>query len=600
MRNYYYQYKRKVIPCRILMVQAPFTGEDLLGGVRGHGMKTIVVSPVGERRIKKPLRIIRGQKTRISEHTMTSPFVTVKDICMDYDGTRVLDGISFEIPEGEIIGIIGRSGTGKSVLMHLLRGVEDPPTRGSIVYHVAACTKCEHMDVQSRSGTPCPVCGGNLVSLDVDLWDQGSDGLKSRVMHRTAIMFQRTFALYGDDRVIDNVLHALDDIDYPQEKAINRAADLIDQVRLSHRMMHIARDLSGGEKQRVVLARQLAKNPAMLFADEPTGTLDPETAKIVHLMLTDSAKKNNMGIVVTSHFPHVIEDMASRAILLVNGKIAEDGPPSNVIRSFSRDYETEDDIRVPDPGEIILSARDVCKRYMSVDRGVVRAVNTMSFDVSEKEIFGIIGKSGAGKTTISRIISGIIEPTSGEMNIRIGETWVDMTKPGIDQRGRAKEYIGLLHQEYDLYPHRTVIDNLSDSIGLEFPKELAIRKAVITLGMAGFPEPKAKEILYRYPGELSDGERHRVALAQVLIKEPRIVVLDEPTGTMDPITKMDVKHSILHARDEMDETFIVVSHDLEFVRDVCDRVALVKGGRIITIGPASEVLRDASYDDQPA
>ena len=184
------------------------------------------------------------------------------------------------------------------------------------------------------------------------------------------------------------------------------------------------------------------------------------------------------------------------------------------------------------------------------------------------------------------------------MNIKIGDAWIDMTKPGIDQRGRAKEYIGLLHQEYDLYPHRTVIDNLSDSIGLEFPKELAVRKAIITLGMAGFPEGKAREILTRYPGELSDGERHRVALAQVLIKEPRIVVLDEPTGTMDPITKMDVKHSILHARDEMEETFIVVSHDLEFVRDICDRVALVRGGKIVAIGPAKDVLREEAQDEQ--
>jgi len=531
---------------------------------------------------------------------MNSPFVTVEDLCMNYNGHRVLDGISFEIPEGEIIGIIGRSGAGKSVLMHLLRGVEDPPTGGSVVYHVSACPRCDFIDVQSRSGSSCPACGGELVATDIDLWARESDGLKSRVMHRTAIMFQRTFALYGDDRVIDNILHALDDIDYPQELAIGRAADLIDQVRLSHRMMHIARDLSGGEKQRVVLARQLAKNPAMLFADEPTGTLDPDTAKIVHRMLTESAKTNNMGIVVTSHFPHVIEDMASRAMLLVNGKIEEMGRPSDVIKSFARDYGSSDEIEIPEPGDTILSARDVCKRYMSVDRGVVRAVNTMTFDVSEKEIFGIIGKSGAGKTTISRIISGIIEPTSGEMNVRIGDSWIDMTKPGIDQRGRAKEYIGLLHQEYDLYPHRTVIDNLSDSIGLEFPKELAVRKAMITLGMAGFPESKAREILTRYPGELSNGERHRVALAQVLIKEPRIVVLDEPTGTMDPITKEDVKHSILHARDDMDETFILVSHDLEFVRDICDRVALVKGGRIITIGPAKEVLGEVSTDEQTA
>ena len=124
---------------------------------------------------------------------------------------------------------------------------------------------------------------------------------------------------------------------------------------------------------------------------------------------------------------------------------------------------------------------NVSKRYISVDRGVVRAVNSVTFDVQKKEIFGIIGKSGAGKTTLSRIISGIIEPTSGEMNILIGDDWVDMTKPGIDERGRAKEYIGLLHQEYDLFPHRSILDNLTDSIGLEFPKELALRKAVVTL-----------------------------------------------------------------------------------------------------------------------
>lgn len=520
---------------------------------------------------------------------MTHPFITVSGLGMEFDGTRVLQDISFQLNEGEIVGIIGRSGAGKSVLMHLLRGIETPPSKGSVVYHMAVCPSCEYADVQSRAGFPCPKCGGKLLAADIDLWDEKSDGLKARVMKRTAIMFQRTFALYGDDRVIENVLRALDDIGYPSEMAVSRAADLIDQVRLSHRMMHIARDLSGGEKQRVVLARQLAKNPALLFADEPTGTLDPETARIVHAMLTEAAEKNRMGMVVTSHFSNVISDMADRAILLADGRIEKIGKPDDVIGSFV----IGDDDEAPAPvqaGEKILGARDVMKKYISLDRGVVKAVNGVTFDVAKKEIFGIIGKSGAGKTTLSRIISGIVEPTSGEMNILIGDDWVDMTKPGIDQRGRAKEYIGLLHQEYDLFPHRNVLDNLTDAIGLEFPKELAVRKAQITLGVAGFSPEKAKEILARYPGELSDGERHRVALAQVLIREPRIVVLDEPTGTMDPITKQDVRHSILHAREEMDETFIVVSHDMEFVKAVCDRVALMRGGKIIEMGATAEVL----------
>jgi methyl coenzyme M reductase system subunit A2 len=529
---------------------------------------------------------------------MPKPFMSVRDLSMDFNDTRVLNNVSFEIPEGEIVGVIGRSGAGKSVLMHLLRGVKQPPTKGSIIYHMAACDRCSFMDVQSRAGKNCPECCGDLVAVDIDLWDEKSDGMKSRVMHRTAIMFQRTFALYGDDRVIENVLHALDDINYPQELSINRAADLIDQVRLSHRMMHIARDLSGGEKQRVVLARQLAKNPAMLFADEPTGTLDPETARLVHGMLIEAAKKNGMGMVVTSHFSHVIEVIANRAILLADGSIAAIGSPKDVIRSFITDYHELDESALPELGEKILAARDVSKRYISVDRGMVKAVNSVTFDVQKKEIFGIIGRSGAGKTTLSRIIAGIIEPTGGEMNILIGDDWVDMTKPGIDERGRAKEYIGLLHQEYDLFPHRSIIDNLTDSIGLEFPKELALRKAVVTLRMAGFTEKKSQQILNRFPSELSDGERHKVALAQVLIREPRLVILDEPTGTMDPITKQDVKHSILHARDEMDETFIVVSHDMDFVRDICDRLALMRGGKIIHIGTTDEILSQVTDEEK--
>ncbi|HII98413.1 MAG TPA: methyl coenzyme M reductase system, component A2 [Methanoregula sp.] len=521
---------------------------------------------------------------------MKAPLITVENLCMDFDGEKVLKKISFEIAEGEILGIIGRSGAGKTVLMHLIRGVEQPPTSGKIIYHMAACGACEYLDVVSSVGKVCPHCGAMLAKLDVDLWNEKNEDLKRRVMRRTAIMFQRTFALYGDDRVIENVIHALDDINYPPENAINRAADLIDQVKLSHRMMHIARDLSGGEKQRVVLARQLAKEPVMLFADEPTGTLDPGTAKIVHAMLTNAAKTNNMGIVVTSHFSQVIEDVADRAILLVNGSIAKIGTPRDVITEFMKGYNDTETFEEAELGDNIVVARDLIKRYISVDRGVVRAVNGVSFEVSAKEIFGIIGKSGAGKTTLSGIIAGLIEPTSGEMNVRIGDEWIDMTKPGIDQRGRATGYIGLLHQEYDLFPHRTVLDNLTDAIGLEFPKELAMRKALVTLRMAGFTEEKSKEILERMPAQLSEGERHRVALAQVLIREPRIVILDEPTGTMDPITKVDVKHSIMHSREEMDETFIVVSHDMEFVRDICDRIALMRGGKIVQIGKTADVL----------
>jgi methyl coenzyme M reductase system subunit A2 len=288
-------------------------------------------------------------------------------------------------------------------------------------YHVAVCRKCEWVDIPSAVGKQCPICGTILKKEDINFWDEKNESLKLRIMRRTAIMFQRTFALYGNDRVIENVLRALDDIDYPADKTINRAADLLDQVRLSHRMMHIARDLSGGEKQRVVLARQLAKEPFLLFADEPTGTLDPGTANIVHNMLRDSAKNNGMGMVVTSHFSQVVEDVADRAILLKDGEIVQVGKPREIINRFMEGYSDAEKYTKVEVGNKIVVARDVIKRYVSVDRGVVKAVNGVSFEIPEKEVFGIIGKSGAGKTTMSRIIAGIIEPTSGELNIRIGD-----------------------------------------------------------------------------------------------------------------------------------------------------------------------------------
>jgi len=518
------------------------------------------------------------------------PFISVENLCMDFNGTRVLNNINLEISEGETVGIIGRSGAGKTVLIHLIRGIDQPPTEGRIIYHISACDSCGRIELASKAGSSCSRCNaGTLKEKDIDLWND-DDLLKRHLMQRTAIMFQRTFALYGNDRVIENVIRALEDTGYPSGKVVTRAADLLDEVRLSHRMMHIARDLSGGEKQRVVLARQLAKEPFLLFADEPTATLDPKMARVVHEMLKKAASSASMGMIITSHFAQAIKDVADRAILIADGEITASGSPEEVITTFMKDHHDDEVFEAPEFGNVLIRSENLKKRYISVDRGVIRAVDGVDFEIREKEIFGIIGTSGAGKTTLSRIISGILEPTSGRLDIKIGDEWVDMTRPGYQFRGRAKMYIGLLHQEYDLFPHRSVLDNLTDSIGLEFPKELAIRKAMITLKMAGFTEEKGRAILNRQPDSLSEGERHRVALAQVLIREPKIIILDEPTGTMDPITKVDVKHSILHSREEMDETFVIVSHDMEFVQEVCDRAALMRGGKIVAIGPTQEIM----------
>jgi methyl coenzyme M reductase system, component A2 len=519
-------------------------------------------------------------------------FIEVKNLTVDFDGLKALKNVSLSINEGEIVGILGKSGSGKTILMHVLRGTESfENISGEVIYHLARCEKCGYIERPSKTGQKCPVCGEMLEAFEADFVKLSLyDPIRKDITKRIAIMLQRTFALYGDERVLVNVINSLNEIGYKGEDSMKKAVELLEEVNLSHRMMHVARELSGGEKQRVVLARQLVRNPLLLLADEPTGTLDPMTAKLVHDAMIKAVKSYNMSMILTSHWPEVVETLADKAILLENGEVVQQGNPLEVSAIFMQSasmVRQEKNVMV---GEPIIRVRDLSKRYISVDRGVVRAVDKISFEVREGEIFGLVGVSGAGKTTTSKILMGILPPTSGEVEVRVGDEWVDMTKLGVENKGRATKYMGFLHQEYGLYTHSSVIDNLTESISLDLPFELGVRKAVITLKAAGFEENKAKSILSKMTDETSEGERHRIALAQVLIKEPRIVIMDEPTGTMDPITKVSVTNSILKAREEIGETFVVVSHDMDFVHEICDRVALMRDGKIVDIGIPENVL----------
>jgi methyl coenzyme M reductase system subunit A2 len=527
-------------------------------------------------------------------------FIEIKNLTIDYEGVQVLKNINLNINEGEVVGILGRSGAGKTILMHVLRGVEEYENiSGEVIYHLARCAKCGHIEPPSRAGEKCVKCTETLKPCETDFVKTSvHDSNRRNVAKRIAIMLQRTFALYGDERVIINVMNSLTEIGQCGPDALSKAAELLDEVQLSHRMMHIARELSGGEKQRVVLARQLVKNPMLLLADEPTGTLDPMTADVVHNVIMKAIKNYNMTMVITSHWHEVIEELTDKAIFLDEGEIVCEGDPKKVSKEFMKlagAIEKERDIHV---GKPVIKVSDLVKKYISVDRGVVRAVNEISFDVKEGEIFGLVGVSGAGKTTTSEILMGIVQPTSGKVEVRVGDDWVDMTELGADNKGRATKYMGILHQEYGLYPQRTIIDNLTESIGLDLPYELAVQKAIRTLTVAGFTEAKAKSILPKMTDELSEGERHRVALSQILIKEPRIVIMDEPTGTMDPITKIEVTKSILQARGELGETFVIVSHDMDFVLEVCDRVALMRTGKIADIGDPGSVLSELTEKER--
>ncbi|MEM2872775.1 MAG: methyl coenzyme M reductase system, component A2 [Nitrososphaerales archaeon] len=522
--------------------------------------------------------------------TKENILIEIRNVEKSFDGNKVLRGISFDIKEGERLALYGKSGAGKSVLIHMIRGMKDyAPDGGRVVYHVSICPSCKWMDVPSKEGSECLVCHkSNLEHAEIDFWNS-DEKIQGELKSRIAIMFQRTFGIYGHFTAIENILEALQRVKMISgDERIEEAKRLVKAVKLTHRMLHPADLLSGGEKQRLVLARQLAIRPIIFLADEPTGTLDAISMAMVKELLIKEVKDKCITLIITSHIPQTFPNLVEKVLWLDKGELVKEFSTPEFMR------EITSELKVPIPRPIVrkeeaIKVVNLKKYFLSIDRGLVKAVDDVSFSVYQEEIFGIIGLSGAGKTTLSRIIAGITEPSSGKLYIKIAGRIVDMTQWSPD-RALALSYIGLLHQEYALYPYSTVLENLTSSIGLELPMQLAEMKAIYTLRALGISEKEARELLNRYPDQLSEGQRHRVALAQVLIREPEAVILDEPSGTMDRSSKIDAALSIKKSRDELKQTFIIITHDIEFAELTCDRVAVMKDGRIINIETPSKAI----------
>ncbi|MHC1569613.1 MAG: methyl coenzyme M reductase system, component A2 [Candidatus Syntropharchaeales archaeon] len=518
----------------------------------------------------------------------------LKDIGMLYGDSYVLRQVNFTVKEGTGFGILGKSGSGKSVLMNIIRGIpEYRPTEGTVIYRLAVCQNedCRWVEPPSHAGEKCTRCGGDLALEEIDYWDaiEKNELVARNIYDRIALMIQRTFALFGESPVMQNISEALADAGVPKAERMRKAMELLRRVQLTHRATHIARDISGGEKQRCVFAMCLAKNPILFLADEPSGTLDPITAQAVHDCINTEIEQG-LTTLVTSHWPEAVVETTQEAILLsAGGEVVTIGRSEDVRDTFMQDFEmpTIERRQLSDP---IIKMNNVRKYFYTFDRGLIRAVHDITLDIYEGEIFGLVGVSGSGKTTAFKIIAGLIDASRGEFKIRIDDEWVDMSVIGPDGRGRATPYINILHQVYTVFPQLNVYENLAGALTVELPADIVIQKVYESLEAVGFTEEEVDAILYAYPNQLSEGERHRLAFARVLITDPKIVLLDEPTGTADPLTRLEMVKSIKKARDTLGQTYIVVSHDIDFINMVCDRAALMRVGELVEVGDPEHVV----------
>ncbi|WP_458453294.1 ATP-binding cassette domain-containing protein [Methanobrevibacter sp.] len=528
------------------------------------------------------------------------------------DGTKVtaLKDVSFEVEEGEILGIMGKSGSGKTTLLRALRGVE-------------------HIDE------------GSISVGKVKITSDSSQFYYNELKKETAIHLQRSFGLWPDT-VRENVLRKLYARRYFDEGDTNfevadsefgqEADEILEMVSLTHKKDHYASVLSGGEKQRLIMARQLAKQPKALLLDEPATMACPKTKQEILDAVKKINKELNITVILVSHLPDVQKYLADRVILLDDGEIVDEGSTDEICDKFMEDMDDIVDIQNISTDEDVIDVKDVYKRFYLLTGGEVLQIEDINFKVQKENILSIIGPSGAGKTVLLRMLGGLDDPDKGEVLYDIGGQWADIDIPGIN-RMKIRSKLGFMHQEFALNHYATVLNQLAVRLGyknqniineakaraerlglseelldsfylLTDLSETEAKDRLMQVGLdpeilndlfPKFPETATKEavadifesldldmdILHRKSYELSGGQKVRVMLALILISRPKFLLLDEPFGDLDPVTLRDVTNALKTISKEYEITIVMISHNTDFIKELSNRAIFMDDGKII-------------------
>ncbi|MGN1321754.1 MAG: ATP-binding cassette domain-containing protein [Methanosphaera sp.] len=536
----------------------------------------------------------------------------------DNNMIKALDDVSFEVEDHEIYGIMGVSGSGKSTLMRILRGVE-------------------------------PFNEGKIIIDNLEITPDNYSEYKNDLKEKTAIHLQRSFGLWSATAA-ENVIHKLvgiktgdettANIETVKDEYMDEALDILDTVGLKEKANHFAPVLSGGEKQRLVLARQLAKKPEILLLDEPATMSSPHKKKEVLDTIKRINEKYGTTIIIVSHQPEIQRYLTKRTMLIFNGKVQEIKDTETIIQEFLSDEESVYPIAEMDRTQPIIKVENLTRDFYLYRGGHVLTIQDVSFNVNKGEILSIIGPTGSGKTEILRIIAGFEEPDSGRIEILTGDTWTSMNDYG-ENRMQIRKNMGFMHQEFALTPHTPIIEQIAsklspkmdevykqanekaDELGLsketldilyqltDISRTEAIEKLqkinlspeILDLLFPSIDIEKVIEyskpvfealdlplpLLTRQFIELSGGQKVRVAIATVLASNPDILILDEPFGDLDPVTLRTVANSLKKINERLGTTIIIVSHTMDFVKEVSTRTILINNGKLIADGDPETV-----------
>ena len=460
---------------------------------------------------------------------MDNKFIEFRNVSFIYDKNKILDNISFSVDRGEFLSIVGRNGSGKSVLVKHINGLLLPSSGDVFVDGINTKDNSRINDIRQKVGFIFQDPDNQIVASTVE--EDIAFGLSNLGTHRDIMR-----------KKIDETLKIFNISEYKDYDVEN---------------------LSGGTKQKVSLAGVIAMDISCLVLDEPTSMLDPESCQIVMDEIIKLNKKHNISIILLTH--HMNEaKLADKTIILDHGKILMQGSPDIIDTNFINDNNsiTYDFSRnIDNQSDVFVELRNISYRYSKHSDYIIK---NLDFKIFKNDMLIITGKNGSGKSTLAKIVSGIISPNSGD--IFINEKKV--------KKNELSKKVKIVFQssESQLFAETVLDDVCFGARNLGFSNDDSKKLAIDSLRKLGFNIDK---IGYS-PFELSGGEKKIVSIAGILVMDPEVLILDEPTAGLDFFAKRELIKTIIELNKNYQKTILIISHSYDLFKNICKETAKIK------------------------
>ncbi|MGW2053113.1 dipeptide ABC transporter ATP-binding protein [Streptomyces sp. NPDC001840] len=517
---------------------------------------------------------------------MTDGLVEVECLTVDFalgeETVRAVDGLSFSLAAGRAIGLVGESGSGKSTVAGALLGL--------------------HRGTGARVGGTVRV-GGTDVGTASDRELRALRGAVAAMVFQDPLSSLDPYYAVGDQIAEVYRVHTA----ATRRAARARAVEVLDRVGIpdaARRADARPHEFSGGMRQRALIAMALACEPRLLIADEPTTALDVTVQAQILDLLHDLRHETGMGLLLVTHDVGVAAESVDEVLVMRHGREVERGPVAEVLGAPGETYtrallsavprvdapvvrgsgESAGTSGASAAGDALIEAVDL-RREFRRGRRTVTAVDGVSLTVGAGETLGIVGESGSGKTTLGRMLVRLLDPTEGRLRYRGTEIGAAPEK----QLRPFRRELQMIFQDpvSSLNPRRSVGESVADPLRAagvldEGRIVTRVRELLERVGL----DPDRYD---RYPHEFSGGQRQRVGIARALAAEPRLIVCDEPVSALDVTTQAQVTALLAELQRELGLALVFIAHDLAVVRQVSDRVAVMRHGRIVEQGTVGEV-----------